>query len=203
LRHLRGEDPEHLRKIRYDRYGIPGEVLLWGMVLEHDLGWRAQYAYPKNFLVPLDMVPLGMGAAESWLGTLAAYGCDVSVSGKDGIVPLWTKSAGYDRAGLDLLVRRCREWYARRGEERRVKRGDRIAVLGRGIAVVEQADDAQVQAVLWNRSLLRIGRREICWNQENFRWEATQGSTSQTKPISGRRSDKWTTSTTKARRQGL
>jgi hypothetical protein len=36
---------DHPRKIGYDRYGIRGEVSLWGPVVEHDLGWRAQYAW--------------------------------------------------------------------------------------------------------------------------------------------------------------
>jgi len=44
--------------------------------------------------------------------------------------------------------------------------------LGRGIAVVEQVDERQVHALLWNRSLLRIGRKEIVWDEGNMRWEA-------------------------------
>jgi hypothetical protein len=50
-------------------------------------------------------------------------------------------------------------------------RGDRVAVLGRGIAVVEYADDTEVHALLSNRSVLRIGRREIVWDERNMRWE--------------------------------
>ena len=51
-------------------------------------------------------------------------------------------------------------------------RGDRVAVIGRGIAVVEHADDEQVHAILPNRSTLRMGRNEIAWNRQNIRWEA-------------------------------
>jgi hypothetical protein len=51
-------------------------------------------------------------------------------------------------------------------------RGDRVAVLGRGIAVVEQADETEVHALLSNRSVLRIGRKEIVWDESNMRWEA-------------------------------
>ncbi len=31
---------------------IFGEVSLWGMVVEHQRGWRAQIAYPRSFRVP-------------------------------------------------------------------------------------------------------------------------------------------------------
>jgi hypothetical protein len=34
-----------------------------------------------------------------------------------------------------------------------LNKGDRVAVLGRGIAVVEQADDVQVHAVLGNKTI--------------------------------------------------
>ena len=51
-------------------------------------------------------------------------------------------------------------------------RGDRVAVLGRGIAVVEHADDTEVHALLRKRITLRIARREIRWDRGNMRWEA-------------------------------
>jgi hypothetical protein len=51
-------------------------------------------------------------------------------------------------------------------------KGDRVAVLGCGIAVVEHADDTVVQALLRNRIILRMRRNDITWNQQNMRWEA-------------------------------
>ena len=39
---------EHLRTTGYARYGIHGEVNLWGTVVEHELGYRAQFAYPRT-----------------------------------------------------------------------------------------------------------------------------------------------------------
>jgi hypothetical protein len=162
-----------LRALGYMGYGsIYGELYLWGTVVEHQLGWRAQYAYPKNFTLPLDMVPLSMGAAESRLTTLAAYACDIYIHRQEETIPLWHADTGYDSVGLDLLIRRCESWYARRKEERRIKPSDRVAVLGHGIAVVEQADDDQVHAVLWSRDMMRIGRKEIVWDEQNMRWEA-------------------------------
>jgi hypothetical protein len=46
-----------------------------------------------------------------------------------------------------------------------------VAVLGRGIAVVEQADDKEALVVLWNRLVLNIARKDIVLNQQNMRWE--------------------------------
>jgi hypothetical protein len=163
---------DHLRTFGYMQYGIYGEVWLWGTVVEHQLGWRAQYAYPKNFTLPLGMVPFGMSRTELWLMYLAAYGCDIFVQHKERTVPLWHSQTGYDAVGFNVLVQRCNAWYVRRGEERRIKPGDRLAVLGQGIAVVEQADHNQVHAALWNRIRVRIERGDICWDEQNMRWEA-------------------------------
>jgi hypothetical protein len=167
---------DHLRRIGYTQDRFQGEVWLWGTVVEHEDGWRAQFAYPKNFVVPLSTVPLGMSRVESWLATLAAYRCDIFVDGKTGTVPLWRKDSGVDADGLDLLVQQCNAWYARRAEQRRIKRGDRIVVLGHGIAVVEHADDDQVHAVLGNRNALRIERKEVVWDEHNTRWETAVGA---------------------------
>jgi hypothetical protein len=54
--------------------------------------------------------------------------------------------------------------------------GDRITVLGRGFAVVKQVDAKDVHAVLWNRSMLRIRRTGIVWDERNSRWETACSS---------------------------
>ena len=64
-----------------------------------------------------------------------------------------------------------KEYYVRRQWERTLKKGDRVAVLGRGIAVVEQTGDKEVAVVLWNRLVLKIARKDIVLNQQNMRWE--------------------------------
>jgi hypothetical protein len=135
-----------------------------------------QFAYPKNFVVPLSTVPFDMSRVESWLATLAAYRCDICVLGETGMVPLWRTGSGVDANGLDVLVRRCSAWYARRAEQRQIKRGDRVAVLVQGIAVVEQADNDQVQAVLGGRNVLRIERKEVVWCEQHMRWETAVGA---------------------------
>jgi hypothetical protein len=38
---------DQLRWMGYDQRGISGAVNLWGTIVEHKLGWRAQFAYPK------------------------------------------------------------------------------------------------------------------------------------------------------------
>ncbi|MFZ0290901.1 MAG: hypothetical protein WB616_17340 [Candidatus Sulfotelmatobacter sp.] len=126
---------------------------------------------PKNFFLPLEMLPVSMNILEPRLKTLAAYGCDIHLIGREGNVPLWVKDSGYEAATLDLLVQRCKTWYAHRQQERRIKRGDRVAILGRGIALVEQVNDKHVHVILWNRNVLKISRKEIVWDEGNMRWE--------------------------------
>ncbi|HZU42951.1 MAG TPA: hypothetical protein VE994_09790 [Terriglobales bacterium] len=167
---------DHLRRIGYTQDRIHGEVCLWGTVVEHEDEWRAQFAYPKNLIVPLSAVPFGMHGVELWLATFGAYGCDILVLGETGTVPLWCKDSGVDANGLDLLVQRWRAWYARRAEARRLKRGNRVAVLGHGIAVVESADSKQVQVVLGNKNILTIEREQVVWDEHNLRWETARGA---------------------------
>jgi hypothetical protein len=172
----------HLRRFGYDSYGVCGEVYLWGTVVEHALGWRAQYAYPKNFLLTLEMMPHSMVSIEAQMATLAAYGCDISIVSKGGIVPLWSKGSGHNAVGFDLLLKRCQVWYVRRQQGRDIKPGDRIAILGRGIGVVRESDEQHVYAVLEQRRALRLARKEIVWDQANRRWEAAHSGASREQP---------------------
>jgi len=167
----------HLRHFGYIENRIHDEVSLWGTVVEHEHGWRAQFAYPKTLVVPLSIVPLGMNSLELWLASLSAYGCDISVDNKTGLLALWRRDSGVVAAGIALLMQRCNAWYARRAEERRIKRGDRLAMLGHGIAIVEHADNDFLQAILGKRNVLRIERNEIVWCERHTRWE-TLASTS-------------------------
>ncbi|MGC1647738.1 MAG: hypothetical protein WA741_18100, partial [Candidatus Sulfotelmatobacter sp.] len=49
---------DHFRRGGYERYGIHGEVYLWGKVVEHELGYRAQFAYPRNLVIPTELLLL-------------------------------------------------------------------------------------------------------------------------------------------------
>jgi RecB family endonuclease NucS len=85
---------------------------------------------------------------------------------------LWGKGSGYEAAALDLLVQRCKSWYAHRQQTRRIKRGDRVAILGKDIALVEHVNDKHAHVLPWNQNVLRIGCKEIVWDEGNARWEA-------------------------------
>jgi hypothetical protein len=162
---------EHLRQFGYEGRGIHGEVYLWGTVVEHELGWRAQFAYPKSLILPPDLIPSDTKEMEARLGALAAYDTDIFIVGCGQNIPLCRRGLGYDAAGLDYLIGKRTQYYARRQRDRTLMRGDRVAVLGRGIAIVEHADDTEVHALLRNRSTLRIARKCIRWNGQNMRWE--------------------------------
>jgi hypothetical protein len=162
----------HFRSAGYERYGIHGEVYLWGTVVEHELGWRAQFAYPKTLFLPPDLIPSDTKEMESRLKTLAAYDIDIFIGGGRESIPLCRRGSGFDTAGLDYLIGTRTEYYARRQRDRTLTRGDRVAVLSRGIAVVEHADETGVHALLRNRIMLRMRRKDIVWNPKNIRWEA-------------------------------
>jgi hypothetical protein len=151
--------------------GVRGEVLLWGTVVEHEHGFRSQFAYPKSLHLPPDTLPVTLAETESRLQSLIGYRCKIFIAYDGGSIPLWRKNWGFERAGLDFLTGRGKEWYAQRKSERTLKAGDRIAVRGSGIAVVEHADADQVHA-LWNRGTLRLWRKDIAWDDTNSRWEA-------------------------------
>ena len=103
---------------------------------------------------------------------MTLYGSDIFVLDNDQTSSLWGKRSGFDPAGLDYLIERSKGYNDRRQRDRNLKRGNRVAILGRGIAVVEQADEAEVHALLGNRTMLRMLRKDIVWNRQNTRWEA-------------------------------
>jgi hypothetical protein len=162
---------EHLRQFGYEGCGIHGEVYLWGTVVEHKLGWRAQFAYPKSLFLPPDAIPFTLTEMDARLKTLIAFGADIFIVGDHQSIRLWKNGSGFDAAGLDYLIRARKEYYVRRQRERTLKKGDRVAVLGRGFAVVMQADVKKAMVVLGNRRVLRIPRKDIVWDRQNMRWE--------------------------------
>jgi len=92
--------------------------------------------------VALHRTEIGVGTR---LGALAAYDMDIFlIVGCGQSIPLCRRGSGYDAAGLDYVIGMSKEYYDRRRRERTLNKGDRVAVLGCGIAVVEQADDARL-----------------------------------------------------------
>jgi hypothetical protein len=167
---------EHLRHFGYENRGIHGEVYLWGTVVEHKLGWRAQFAYPKSLFLPPDAIPFTLTEIDARLKTLIAFAADIFLLGEHESIRFWKNGSGVDAAGLDYLIKARKEYYVRRQRERTLKKGDRVAVLGCGIALVEQAGDKEALVVFGNRLLLRIARRDIVFNNQHMRWECEVNS---------------------------
>jgi len=176
MRIYAAQTADHLRRGGYDEYGIDGEVYLWGTVVEHQIGWRAEFAYPKALYLPKEMLPITLKQIQSRIEALIGYGCDICIAYDTAKIPLWRKDSGFDGARLDFLTSRSTEWYAQRKDERTIKTGSRVAILGRGIAVVQRVGAEQVHAVLWNKSAIKIDRRKIKWDEQNMRWERQTAS---------------------------
>lgn len=162
---------EQLRQCGYGKLCVHGEVFLWGTVVEHERGWRAQFAYPKTLFLAADTIPFSLSEINARLKTLAEFGTDIFLMRDFGRVALWKHGSGFDAAGLDYIIQARKEFYDRRRRERTLKKGDRVAVLGRGIAVVEQTGDREVVVVLWSKNVLMIDRKHISWDDQNMRWE--------------------------------
>jgi len=96
----------HFRGAGYQRYVIHGQVYLWGAVVEHELGYRAQFAYPKNFILSPDALPFTLAEIWSRLQSLTLYGNDIFVLSNGGTISLWSKRSGFDPTGLDHLIAR-------------------------------------------------------------------------------------------------
>jgi hypothetical protein len=110
---------------------------MWGTVVEHELGWRAQFAYPKTLFLPPDLIPCDTKEMEARLGALAAYDIDIFMLGGGRKIPLCRKGSGFDTEGLDYLIGNRTEYYARRQRGRTLMKSDRVAIFRRGIPVIE------------------------------------------------------------------
>ena len=163
----------HFRSAGYQQFGIYGEVYLWGTVVERELGWRAQFAYPKNFVLSPDALPFTLAEIRPRLQALTLYGSDIFVLANDETVSLRSKSSGFDPTALDYLIETDKGCHVRRKRDRILRRGDRLAVLGRGTAVVEHVNSTWIQAVVPNRCTLRIARKHIRWDGRYMRWETS------------------------------
>lgn len=135
-----------------------------------------QFAYPKNLGLPLRLLPLTFVELNARLSALIAFGTDIFVVQNGESIRLWKHTAGLDADGLDYIISLRREHYQQQQRERTLNEGDRVAVLGRGIAVVEQADEKEVKVVLGSGEALRIARKDIVLSQRNLRWECRIGS---------------------------
>lgn len=178
-----GIDMQRLISLRYTQFGVHGEVSLWGRLYRHTLGWRAQYAYPKYFVIPAILIPVKVEEAQKRIAKLTEYDVDIYIQperearvGQER-VPLWIREHGYTQRGISFLIERWKTWDSKKIVHK-LKVGDRVAVLsnvnGGGIGVVTQIDGDEMFYTLSNKDV--VYRKPVCeilWNEGNWRWETT------------------------------
>lgn len=146
------------------------------------LGWRAQYAYPRYFVVPVNMIPFDMTEAQKRLATLVEFDVDIYLQterearvGQEK-VPLWVKDYGYSQQALSLLVEKRAKWYLKPKNVPPLAVGDRVAVLGGmdggGIGIVTEIKGDDMYYTMFSpNAIYHKPVSEVAWNQKNWRWE--------------------------------
>ncbi|MGH9739250.1 MAG: hypothetical protein ACRD4X_11800 [Candidatus Acidiferrales bacterium] len=178
-----GINMQHMIDIDYIGRGIHGEVWMWGRLMRHELGWRAQYAYPKYFVVPVNMVSYSAAEAQQRLATLVEFDVDIYLQPERATkvgqqtIPLWMRHYGYCAQGTEFLVERWRQWNSKK-IVRTLGVGDRLAVFsdfnGGGIGVVKEIRGDDVYFTLFSpRDMFYTRLKDIVWNERNWRWEAS------------------------------
>lgn len=179
-----GINMQHLIDINYIQRGIHGEVSLWGRLYRHTLGWRAQFAYPKFFVAPANMIPFDMTEAQNRLKALTEFDVDIYLQmerearvGQEKI-PLWIRDYGYSQQGLSLLIEKRKKWYKESHGAHTLMVGDRVAVFENfssgGIGIVMKIKNGDMYYRMFSPNV--IYRKPVCevlWNEKNWRWETT------------------------------
>jgi len=182
-----GINMQHLIDIGYIQRGIHGEVSLWGQLYRHTLGWRAQYAYPKFFVVPSNMIPFRFDEAQERLKTLVEFDVDIYLQpereacvGQEAI-PLWVRDYGYSQQGISWLIEKRKQWYQEHPKTHTLAVGDRVAVFshmgsGSGIGIVKEIDNNgdEVYYTLFSPDVIFHKKvKDVVWNERNWRWETS------------------------------
>jgi hypothetical protein len=176
-----GINMKHLIDISYIQRGVHGAVSLWGRLIRHTHGWRAQFAYPKFFVLPVNMIPFDMTEAQRRLATLVEFDVDIYLqTEKDARVgqenvPLWISDYGYSQQGLSWLVEKRVQWYGNKVIPP-LAVGDRVAVMGSGggIGVVKEIVGDDMWYTMFSAdTLYRKDIKTIKWNEKNWRWETS------------------------------
>jgi hypothetical protein len=179
-----GINVQHLFDINYIQRGIHGEVSLWGRLYRHTLGWRAQYAYPKFFVVPTNMVPFRFDEAQERLKALVEFDVDIWLQperearvGQEKI-PLWIRDYGYSQQGISFLIEKRQKWYSGEKVVHTLAVGDRIAVFsdvnGGGIGVVREINGDEMYYTMFSLNVIFHKKvKDVVWNERNWRWETS------------------------------
>ncbi len=168
---------DHLTEINYRDFGISGEVHLWGKVWQHELGYRAEFAYPRKLVVPPGFLPANLSILETKVKALTAYGQPVIVEASKRTpwkqdIWLWDKEQGYNGTAVDWLLSRPPLATIRPA----LCVGDRVAIHNVGIAIVSEigGDDSVARHVrlrlLYARDIT-VPLPSIAWDERNWRWE--------------------------------
>jgi hypothetical protein len=179
-----GKNLEHLVDINYAQMGIHGEVDLWGTILECELGYRAQYAYPRYFVIPPELLA-NFHRAEFRLALLAQFEVDIYVAAEatvsrnmEKIMLLPKGQSMFSAEGVDRLTANVQRVYEYMGEQakRTPEVGDRLHIKEHGISVITEVTADWVCAMLYTTTICRVLRKEVRWNVENFRLECNPSS---------------------------
>jgi hypothetical protein len=88
---------------------LHGEVSLWGTVVEHEDGWRAERAYPRTLVISLQNRPAPLQDPqvvpnpEQTLDFLIAYRVEIFMAIGMKIISVWTPRKGYNLRALNEL----------------------------------------------------------------------------------------------------
>lgn len=175
-----GKNLEHLIEINYAQMGIHGEVSMWGNVLECELGYRAQYAYPKYFIVPQSMLGANFNRTKERFDLLMQFGVDIYVAGNGPVTRDMVKTllipAGaeqYTDEGVRVLTDgvQCHYDAISRIKGTPPKVGDRIMIYGKGLSVVNSITFDKVEVMLFNNTIAIISRADVQYNQTYDQFE--------------------------------
>jgi hypothetical protein len=179
-----GKNLEHLVEINYAQMGIHGEVDLWGRVQECELGYRAQYAYPRYFVVPPWLLA-NFREAEFRLVTLSKFGVDIYVAGEQHVsrdmkkIMLLPKGqSAFTDEGVAQLTSNVQRIYAEMSKRagRQPEVSERLHINSYGIAVITCVTKDIVVALLHNNTICTVRRDEVRWNLDNYRFECNPSS---------------------------
>lgn len=119
--------------------------------------------------MPFSLLPFTLAELNARLEGLIEFGTDIFVLRNGESIRLWKHAVGYEADGLDYIINLRQKHYLRQQQERLLKIGDRMALLERGIAVVEQVDEKEPVVILGNRVSVQIARKDIVLNNQNMR----------------------------------
>lgn len=185
-----GKNLEHLHDIGYAQRGhLHGEVSMWGMVMDCSLGYRAQYAYPKYFVIQPRTLLGRLCEAETCLRLLSEFDIDIYVANESQVSRDMNKTLlkekgveGFVPEGVARLTSGIQHVYDTMSEiaNQPPTIGSRLHIMGKinGIAIITEITDKDVCAKLFNTVVCRVPRKEIRWNIDNGQFECRPSSIS-------------------------